>query len=93
MKKKYFYSIAAAFCLISVDAYSKTSLDLKNALSEFNIKKDTLEKGLYGAMTNRVAAKDWMKAPNSYIFDSSLNSEGLYIPVKKHLRCGRGTNF
>ncbi|RMZ60529.1 T9SS C-terminal target domain-containing protein [Chryseobacterium nematophagum] len=26
---------------------------------------------------------DWSKAPNSYIFDPSLSSDGLYIPVKK----------
>lgn len=93
MKKKYFYSIAAAFCLFSVDAYSKTSLDLNTELSEFNIKKDTLEKVLYGAMTNRVAAKDWMKAPNSYIFDPSLNNEGLYIPVRKAFAMWEGYKF
>ena len=44
MKKKYFYSIAAAFCLLSVDGYAKSSLQLKNELSEFNTRKDTLER-------------------------------------------------
>lgn len=26
---------------------------------------------------------DWTKAPNSYIFDPSQNSDGLYVPVRK----------
>ncbi|GAB0156350.1 hypothetical protein CHRYSEOSP005_16140 [Chryseobacterium sp. Alg-005] len=30
-----------------------------------------------------VYSQDWTKAPNSYIFDPSQDSEGLYIPVKK----------
>ncbi|SHM51901.1 T9SS type A sorting domain-containing protein [Chryseobacterium polytrichastri] len=30
-----------------------------------------------------VVSLDWTKAPNSYIFDPSQNSEGLYVPVKK----------
>ncbi|WP_326981229.1 T9SS type A sorting domain-containing protein [Chryseobacterium sp. MYb264] len=36
----------------------------------------------YGS-ANREPALDWTKAPNSYIFDPSLASTGLVIPVKK----------
>ncbi|WP_294247898.1 T9SS type A sorting domain-containing protein [uncultured Chryseobacterium sp.] len=32
---------------------------------------------------SKVVAPDWTKAPNSYIFDPSQDSDGLYIPVRK----------
>lgn len=93
MKKKYFYSIAAAFCLLSLDGYAKSSLQLRNELSEFNKRKDTLERDLDNNIAARVAAKDWMKAPNSYLFDPSLNNEGLYIPVRKAFAMWEGYKF
>ena len=93
MKKKYFYSIAAAFCLLSVDGYAKSSLQLKNELSEFNKRKDTLERESDNNIAARVAAKDWMKAPNSYLFDPSLNNDGLYIPVRKAFAMWEGYKF
>jgi hypothetical protein len=33
--------------------------------------------------SSKVALPDWTKAPNSFIFDPSQNSDGLFIPVKK----------
>ncbi|WP_292009276.1 T9SS type A sorting domain-containing protein [Chryseobacterium sp.] len=36
-----------------------------------------------GDSTGSIVAPDWTKAPNSYIFDPSRSSEGLYVPVKK----------
>lgn len=35
------------------------------------------------AIINAADCRDWTKAPNSYIFDSGQNNNGLYIPVKK----------
>ncbi|MFY1045128.1 T9SS type A sorting domain-containing protein [Chryseobacterium sp. GP-SGM7] len=93
MEKKYFYSIVAAFCMLPMNTYSKMPKVLKAELSKFKVEKDTLEKEIPDAVANRVATKDWMKAPNSYIFDPSQNNQGLYIPVKKAFVMWEGYKF
>ncbi|WP_100075865.1 T9SS type A sorting domain-containing protein [Chryseobacterium camelliae] len=37
----------------------------------------------YSGSDKQYGAKDWTKAPNSYLFDPSQSSSGLYIPVRK----------
>ncbi|REC56090.1 T9SS C-terminal target domain-containing protein [Chryseobacterium piscium] len=99
MNKKYFYSVAAAFCFFSVDA--QDVVESKNILSKSEysalIKKtDTLGERFpdkSNGNTERVAAKDWMKAPNSYIFEPSQTNEGIYIPVKKAYAMWAGYKF
>ena len=79
--------MAAICCLISSFVYSKGNSELKNADSLFPeysnysyLKKpDTLITG----KTTKSVGRDWTKAPNSYIFDPSQTSEGIYIPVRK----------
>ncbi|WP_411811832.1 T9SS type A sorting domain-containing protein [Chryseobacterium scophthalmum] len=98
MNKKYFYSVAAAFCFFSVDAQN---LESKNTFSKSEhsalIKKtDTLGNWFpdkSNGNTERVAAKDWMKAPNSYIFEPSQANDGIYIPVKKAYAMWAGYKF
>ncbi|MBM7418488.1 MULTISPECIES: T9SS type A sorting domain-containing protein [Chryseobacterium] len=98
MNKKYFYSVAAAFCFFSVDAQN---LESKNTFSKSEhlalIKKtDTLGNRFpdkSNGNTERVAAKDWMKAPNSYIFEPSQANDGIYIPVKKAYAMWTGYKF
>ena len=98
MNKKYFYSVAAAFCFFSVDAQN---LEQKNTFSKSEhsalIKKtDTLGNRFpdkSNGNTERVAAKDWMKAPNSYIFEPSQANDGIYIPVKKAYAMWTGYKF
>lgn len=52
-------------------------------------KNSTSDKAIVNSKNGEARVKnvsiplDWTKAPNSYIFDPSQNSEGLYIPVKK----------
>lgn len=46
-------------------------------------RKDVTKRNSLDTLINRVFLQDWIKAPNSYIFDPSQNSNGLYIPVKK----------
>ncbi|MCX8534496.1 T9SS type A sorting domain-containing protein [Chryseobacterium luquanense] len=101
MNKKYFFSIAALFCLFSADAYSKNVLESKFNVSkaEFSalkIKTDTLGDKFpdkSNGNAERVAVKDWMKAPNSYIFEPSQASDGIYIPVKKAYAMWSGYKF
>lgn len=92
MKKKYFYGIVTTLCLFSSEVHSKEfsearSLFSDSHLSTLKIKQDTLDKrfreGSSSGNAQRFVAKDWKKAPNSYIFDPSSDNEGLYIPVKK----------
>ena len=98
MNKKYFYSVAAAFCFFFVDAQN---LESKNTFSKSEhlalIKKtDTLGNRFpdkSNGNTERVAAKDWMKAPNSYIFEPSQANDGIYIPVKKAYAMWAGYKF
>lgn len=98
MNKKYFYSVAAAFCFFSADAQN---LEPKNTFSKSEhsvlIKKtDTLGNQFpdkSNGNTERVAAKDWMKAPNSYIFEPSQANDGIYIPVKKAYAMWAGYKF
>ncbi|MGO4708595.1 T9SS type A sorting domain-containing protein [Chryseobacterium sp. 2TAF14] len=84
MNKKYFYSIAAVFCSFFICAQEiiKKTDTLGNRFSDKS-----------NGMTERVAAKDWMKAPNSYMFDPSSANEGIYIPVKKAYAMWSGYKF
>lgn len=99
MNKKYFYSIAAAFCFFSAEAQdllkSKNTLS-KSEYSALKVKTDTLGDKFpdkSNGTTERVAAKDWMKAPNSYIFEPSQANDGIYIPVKKAYAMWAGYKF
>lgn len=75
--------------LSSKGLFTKTSDSLVQ-VSRKEIPKRTFinEKtiGLENLKNNQNSNKlvvDWTKAPNSYIFDPSQNSDGLYIPVRK----------
>lgn len=99
MDKKYFYSIAAAFCFFSADAQS-----LLESKKTFSNSEQTMLKLKTDALGNRISdqsigiiemavAKDWMKAPNSYIFEPSQMNDGIYIPVNKAYSMWSGYEF
>lgn len=88
--------IMAVFCSVFTHVYSKNILELHKNLKVTQsvyaspIQKDSITKisgdatlAVFDRNSSRDIAKDWTKAPNSYIFDPGQNNEGLYIPVKK----------
>ncbi|MDR6085277.1 hypothetical protein QE441_001071 [Chryseobacterium sp. SORGH_AS909] len=80
---------------IKSESVKKTSLkvdSLITPLSKKNLKHTGIDKKLTGSndvqnsdngIDKQYVKRDWTKAPNSYIFDPSQNSSGLYIPVRK----------
>ncbi|QIY92033.1 T9SS type A sorting domain-containing protein [Chryseobacterium gallinarum] len=54
-------------------------------------KTDSLHRKFINAAP--VLLPDWRKAPNSYIFDPSLNSEGLLVPVRKAYAMWEGGDY
>lgn len=101
MNRKCFFSVAALFCLFSVDAYSKSVLESKSKISKTKLLAskmitDTLSEKFpdqSNGNAERMVAKDWMKAPNSYIFEPSQTNNGIYIPVKKAYAMWNGYKF
>ena len=105
MKSKMTKNLIAMFCLVSLNAYSKISLETERNFittkeDARSLKKnDTLVK-ISGNLSESslsqskgVIALDWTKAPNSYIFDPAQNGEGLYIPVKKAYEMWRSYKY
>lgn len=77
-------NFAAIFCLVSICAYSMNSRELNEILPSYTFTETITSRGdTVRTPAVRVAAPDWTKAPNSYIFDPAQNSEGLLIPVRK----------
>ncbi|WP_144283305.1 T9SS type A sorting domain-containing protein [Chryseobacterium echinoideorum] len=81
MKKHYLFCIATALSLYSADASAHNLLNSKTESEKDSIENQGHELEILNA--RRKVGKDWMKAPNSYIFDPSQSEDGLYIPVKK----------
>ena len=76
--------LAAVICLMLFGIISKGNIKGNLWLNE---SKDSLKRPL-NELTP-LFLPDWKKAPNSYIFDPNQNSEGLLVPVKKLMRCGK----
>ncbi|SIP93456.1 Por secretion system C-terminal sorting domain-containing protein [Chryseobacterium sp. RU37D] len=85
---------AALCCLPMSGVYANAPLGmnvikLSEKMNRLYIKSDSLVKNSGNVKKNafkkssKVLLPDWTKAPNSYIFDPSLDADGLYIPVKK----------
>lgn len=89
MKRTITKNWLAFFCLASLGAYSKGKISTERDFdARSSHKKDTLVRAtnVYDHTLHQskaVAALDWTKAPNSYIFDPAQNNDGLYIPVRK----------
>lgn len=87
--------LAAAICLISLGICSKGNV--RGHLP--SVEHDVLITRHIDSLTRPVGewAKlllpDWKKAPNSYIFDPSQNSEGLLVPVKKAYAMWEGGGY
>lgn len=63
------------------DSLVKMSLNVNN--NEINDRKNLLFNKTTTTVNQKLLVPDWTKAPNSYIFDPTQNSAGLYIPVRK----------
>lgn len=88
--------LAAFICLIVIavgfkgNIISKRNFLSGRAFNEVSTIKKTDSLVVPGnKFITKVLLPDWKKAPNSYIFDIAQNSEGLLIPVKKHMQCGK----
>jgi Secretion system C-terminal sorting domain len=93
MKKSFTNLAALISCLFAYEAYAKESPETKNSgwtiskkiyssYSDSLVKSSQKEDHLV-TINGKLLAADWTKAPNSYIFDPSQNSNGIYIPVRK----------
>jgi hypothetical protein len=89
--------LAAVFCLISLMIYSKgnirgslPSVRHISHVAVFN-NMDSLARPVHD--WSRLLLPDWKKAPNSYIFDPSQNSEGLLVPVRKAYAMWEGGGY
>ncbi|MDR6460888.1 hypothetical protein J2786_004039 [Chryseobacterium vietnamense] len=89
--------LAAVICLILFGISSKGNIieDLRSVGHIRTIwhteNKDSLKRPL-NELTP-LFVPDWKKAPNSYIFDPSQNSEGLLVPVKKAYAMWEGGGY
>lgn len=93
--KKSFTNLAALLgCLFAHEIDARQSFKINKSddwtISEkaYSTYSDSLVKSLHkdDLLINnngKLFVPDWKKAPNSYIFDPSQNSNGIYIPVKK----------
>nr|WP_315027248.1 T9SS type A sorting domain-containing protein [uncultured Chryseobacterium sp.] len=82
--------VVAIFCLVSIGIYSKGNIVSKESFPSVGCVRDLLIMRKLDSLakpenenSSKMLIPDWKKAPNSYIFDPSLNSEGLLVPVKK----------
>ena len=99
MKKSVLKNLKAIICLVLVCicfirgmALEERAVSIENLTKtdQDTIIKPSAEKRIQTKVRNSNPDKkifnderDWMKAPNSYLFDPAQNNEGLYIPVKK----------
>ncbi|MCQ4141297.1 T9SS type A sorting domain-containing protein [Chryseobacterium sp. EO14] len=93
--KKSFTNLAALLgCLFAHEIDARQSFKINKSddwtISEkaYSTYSDSLVKSLHkdDLLINnngKLFVPDWKKAPNSYIFDPSQSSNGIYIPVKK----------
>ncbi|PWN58790.1 T9SS type A sorting domain-containing protein [Chryseobacterium viscerum] len=95
--KKLVGKLAAVFCLISLAIYTKGnirgSLPSVGHISHTAIfnNRDSLVRPIHDG--SKLLIPDWKKAPNSYIFDPSQNSEGLLVPVRKAYAMWEGGGY
>jgi hypothetical protein len=89
--------LAAVFCLISLVIYSKGNIrgNLPSVrhishVAVFN-NMDSLIRPVHDL--SKLLLPDWKKAPNSYIFDPSQNSQGLLVPVRKAYAMWEGGGY
>lgn len=89
--------LAAVFCLISLSICLKGNI--RGGLSSVEyIKAISVAKNVDSLVRpahelKKIFLPDWKKAPNSYIFDPSQNSEGLLVPVKKAYAMWEGGGY
>lgn len=94
MKKSFTNLAALLSCLFAHEIDARQSFKINKSddwtISEkaYSTYSDSLVKSLHkdDLLINnnkKLFVPDWKKAPNSYIFDPSQNSNGIYIPVKK----------
>ncbi|WP_428070535.1 T9SS type A sorting domain-containing protein [Chryseobacterium gambrini] len=94
MKKSFTNLAALLSCLFAHEIDARQSFKINKSddwtISEkaYSTYSDSLVKSLHkdDLLINnngKLFVPDWKKAPNSYIFDPSQSSNGIYIPVKK----------
>ena len=95
MKRSFTNLATLLSCIFACEAYAKESFEINKSDFETlkkiyfkysdSVRKPSSDKGTIQQIGNlsKIAVPDWTKAPNSYIFDPILNSNGIYIPVRK----------
>jgi len=95
MKKPVLKKIAAIICLVLVCVCSTNAVEFKNQENLIEKKRIIYQDTIVPQNSDRnidaktstqkvyFDGKDWAKAPNTYLFDPSQSSEGLYVPVRK----------
>lgn len=95
--KRLTVKLAAVFCLILLGIYSRSNIkgnlpSARHIITVWPIEnEDSLKRPVYEL--TQLLLPDWKKAPNSYIFDPSQNSEGLLVPVKKAYAMWEGGGY